>query len=169
MKYLIIQISSEPEADACNCSQWFNLSSEHYQQILSKEIVETLLSLATTRCGVCNSFTVPASSLLHLIHDTEMLLNRSSLNDNLDEEDEALHDALFSLLKEITVEISATDDDWIRYFETGSPDLAPLYVQNNRSVLIPEWAQNPIRLVCEEVVFSFETCEFCNKLYNLQP
>lgn len=168
MKYLIIHISAEPEADTYKCSQRFILSSEHYQQIFSKKIVATLLSLATMRCGVCKSFAVPASTLFYLIHDPETLLNRSPLNDDWDEEDEDLHDALFSLLHVITEEISATDEEWNRYFETGLPNLAPLYVQRDGSVLIPEWVQNPIRLACEEVVFSFGTCEFCDKLYNLQ-
>lgn len=167
MKYLIIQINEDIETETCKCSGQFIRSSAHYQQIFSKEIFTTLLSLATMRCGVCNSFVVPASSLFRLIHDPKTLLIRSSLNNDWDEEDEDIHDALFSLLVKITEEISATDEEWNRYFETGSPDLAPLYVQIDGSVLIPEWVQNPIRLACEEVVFSFGTCEFCDKLYNI--
>lgn len=166
MKYLIIHISTDPEVDICEFSARFVISSDHYQSVfLNNGIIEKLHAEMNLRCGTCNSFVVPARSLLYLIHNPDELFDRDEMEEWDDDFDE-MYSSIFSLLKELTEEITATDDEWKGYFETGAPDLDPLYVESDGSVLIPEWACNPLRLKYEEVVFTFGTCDFCNRLYK---
>jgi hypothetical protein len=166
MKYLIIQISRAPESDICEFSDRFVISSDHYQSVfVNKGIIDKLQAEINLHCGTCNSFVVPARSLLYLIHNPDELFDRNEMEEWDDDFDE-MYSSTFSLLKELSEEITATDEEWKEYFETGSPDLAPLYLESDGSILIPEWACKPLRLKYEEVVFTFGTCKFCSRLYK---
>lgn len=163
MKYLIIHISSASESDTCDFCDRFVISSDHYQSVfMNNGIINKLHAEINLRCDTCNSFVVPARSLLSLVHNPDELFSQDEMEEWDDDFDE-MYSTAFSLLKELTEEITATDEEWKEYFEAGSPDIAPLYVESDGSILIPEWACNPLRLKYEEVVFTFGTCEFCTR------
>ena len=166
MNCLVIQISSKLPTGFDEAKKSLVFSMKHYRSLfLETGVIAKLHSKVNLRCANCDSFVVPAADVYDQLQDPNPLFDERERDEWSDDFDN-LYQTVYALLKDLTEEIDATDDEWQSYFDNGTPKLAPLHL-HGEWIDIPEWADNPLRIRYEDVVFKFgKNCKACNKLFR---